>query len=86
LRIEAANSSEKSVTNRRFTPRHQVPETLILKKKPLKNSNLMTALVPIAYFVGMVDIVRVYFSTFPPPHTQTFRKVRYHPECRFIIN
>jgi hypothetical protein len=32
-----------------------------------KDFNMMTALVPIAYFVGMVDIVRVYV----PPHTQT---------------
>jgi hypothetical protein len=40
----------------------------------------MTALMPIAFFVGMVDIVTVYAPTFPP-HTHTFRRVRYHAEC-----
>ena len=42
----------------------------------------MTALMPIAFFVGMVDIVTVYVPTFPPPHT--FRRVRYLAECCLI--
>jgi len=31
----------------------------------------MTALVPNAFFVGMVDIVTVYAPTFPPTHTHS---------------
>ena len=43
----------------------------------------MTALVLIAFFVGMVDIVTVYAPTFPPP-TNTFRRVGYLAECCLI--
>jgi hypothetical protein len=32
----------------------------------------MTALMPITFFVGMVDIITVYAPTFPPPtHTHS---------------